>query len=395
MLCGFRAVHGCRTTFKFRKWDNMNNRYLCDWITFTSKIHSPEDITKILGLDMSKFESCDFGLKGLMYRKMIRYANICILYDGVNNSGVCCSMSGTGCRAFEKYGNGDWKRLFNIIMANYDLDPDKRKMNVTRFDLAYDMFNHDIDLSYLQRYILDGNYVSDFSKKNITCCSHADNTELSVTIGSRSSDSMIRFYDKLDEQKIDKKQNTTIIDNNVISLDELDYWVRCEIQLRNEQAFACMKFIFNELMPIDELFHGIINNKFRCVEPTQEDSNKRRWNWAKFWTDFLVTFNKVHLLEKVPGAYSIENLNRFVIESSGSAIATYVDIHGLSFFLAMLANHRKEKGIKAKYDNLIKECGLASDNLSYYADMEKEFNEAVENYNDNNDIFQPVMWGLS
>lgn len=114
------------------------NRIIYDWVTFTSKIDSPESIVDLLGLSDCSFITLERGMNG--YPNCIYFGGISICYGGREDMGVCCSMSGKGCRTFETYGNGNYKSLFDVILENYSEDVDKRKMNLTRLDVAYDDF---------------------------------------------------------------------------------------------------------------------------------------------------------------------------------------------------------------------------------------------------------------
>ena len=107
------------------------SRYLYDALSFTSKnpAHDFEFIVNFLGINSITWVDT-YGVKGYKSRKY---------YDGINiNYGsddpekyLWVELSGQGCRAFESYGNGDYKKIFSWILT----DPD---VNITRIDIAYD-----------------------------------------------------------------------------------------------------------------------------------------------------------------------------------------------------------------------------------------------------------------
>ena len=114
------------------------NKIIYDWITFTTKIHSVDDLINILGLCDVSFLQCKKGMNG--YPKCLHFGGISICYGGRDDMGICVNMSGQGCRSFETYGNGDYYSLFDAIIENYSEDAEKRQMNLTRLDVAYDDF---------------------------------------------------------------------------------------------------------------------------------------------------------------------------------------------------------------------------------------------------------------
>ena len=81
---------------------NTDNKILIDWLSFTSKIHSPESIIDMLGLTGCKF-TLTYGMQG--YQDRLIFDGISIHYNSCRNEGVWVEMSGQGCRAFETYCN--------------------------------------------------------------------------------------------------------------------------------------------------------------------------------------------------------------------------------------------------------------------------------------------------
>ena len=84
----------------------MKCQVLIDWLTFSIKsIQEPAQvIQKFLGLDPALFQEAPYGLMG--YQRVLRFGDIQVLYEPRENEyfrdmGVCVSMSGNGCRAFE------------------------------------------------------------------------------------------------------------------------------------------------------------------------------------------------------------------------------------------------------------------------------------------------------
>ena len=108
------------------------NIVIYDWLSFTSKQLSPDQIISALGLSHLPWVETK-GSRG--YKRKKYYSSINIHYDGRDDMGVWCEMSGQGCRSFETLSklflDGDgWVRLFRWITEN--------ECKLTRLDVAYD-----------------------------------------------------------------------------------------------------------------------------------------------------------------------------------------------------------------------------------------------------------------
>lgn len=318
----------------------MDNRIIYDWVSFTSKIHDVKAIIDMLGLVNVKFESLG-GLNG--YRDRYFFDGISICYNGREDMGVFVNMSGKGCRAFETYGNGDYDKLFNIILSFYDPKSDKRLMNLTRLDVAYDDFNRLIDLSAIAADVQKGSFVSRFNSWGLTigsdgCC---------VNHGSKSSETYIRIYDKKSEQ----------------NADDLDYWVRCEIQLRRANAIG---FISNP-DSIGVKYFGVLNNYLRYVIP-EDDTNKRRWQTADHWLKWIERIKPISVASKPGVDYTLDNIDHYVFTQASGAVSTLIDIIGVDNFMVNLYKSTLNKPLNSKYkfvkcNNVFDSSG---DNLKQY-----------------------------
>jgi len=103
------------------------NIVLYDWLSFTSKIHTPEELIEALGLSHVNW-TITKGAKG--YRDRKYFSCISIHYNGRSDMGVWVEMSGQGCRTFESLSAVGWEGLFHFISKN--------GLNITRLDVAYD-----------------------------------------------------------------------------------------------------------------------------------------------------------------------------------------------------------------------------------------------------------------
>ncbi|MBP1547876.1 MAG: replication initiation factor domain-containing protein [Oscillospiraceae bacterium] len=329
-----------------------NNKIIYDWITFTSKIHSVNDIISFLGLDDVSFIPLEKGMNG--YPQCLHFGGISICYGGRADMGVCCCMSGQGCRSFESYGNGDYDSLFACILENYSEDGDKRQMNLSRLDIAYDDFDGLLDiLTIFQETMCNGynvstgklnqgNFVSRFADYDVNIGSKG----LCCYYGSKSSDVRVRIYDKRVEQ----------------NRYDLEHWVRCEIQLRGANAIGFTKLDGD----ICANYFGVLNNYLRFVEPSDTDSNKRRWKTAEWWDKFLESYDSVSIFARPGVEYNIMSLDRYVFGQCAGAVKTAVDILGVSKFFQQLRKSVNGRDLNPKYKDLKNQYGTSSDGILEY-----------------------------
>lgn len=304
------------------------NKILIDWFAYSAQIpgeHKFEEVEKaaqsLLLSELEEFMGLDNDfvafqdLPGMyFYKSRIAFEGISFLFDGMREDmGVCCQMSGKGCRTFETFGNGDYEKLFKKCVESHP------EMNISRIDIAYDDFKGLLDMKTICRYTEDKNYVSPFSWYNVENGTPGS----SVYFGAPSSDLRIRFYDKAREQKI----------------IEPIHWVRCEIQLRRELAFNFVRDLVKlGTDHIGKLFIGVLNNYLRFLEPS-EDTNKQRRNTASWWLDFVGDLEKIRLYEKPGTEYNEDLLYNYVIRQAGNSIHTYIECFGIKKFVEDL-KHR-------------------------------------------------------
>lgn len=300
-----------------------DNYIIYDYITFTSKIHNHLSVIDFLGLQDVEFET----LKGFYgYKDRLYYDGISIHYNGRENMGICVEMSGKGCRTWEKYGSADYDGLFSEILENYSEDSEKRNMNITRIDVAYDDFIGVLDLPLLCRETQMKNFVSRF--KDWQCI--IGNKGIGVNHGSTQSNIYVRIYDKRLEQKAEKL---------------LDHWVRCEIQIRKDCALGFIKLKDT----IEKKYFQVLNNYLRYIVPTENESNSSMLDTAPHWLNFIESAESRSIFHKPADNYSFDKLYGFVNNQLSGAISTYIDCVGVDQFVIDINNSRKGKKLNSKY----------------------------------------------
>jgi phage replication initiation protein len=286
------------------------NVILYDWFTGTSKVDSPEQIIKFLGLQNIEFQQI-YGFHG--YRHRYYYDGISIHYDGhQSDMGVCLEMSGQGCRVFETFGSGNWNEIFNKFCV------EDNSHNITRLDVAYDDFTGIIPLEQIAELTRKQLYIAKARKWSVDYSSDG----LSVYIGSNKSDVLIRFYDKASERGYD---------------DDV-HWVRCEIQFRKDRAKSFIECDGT----IGRKYAGVLNNYLRFIEENPDDTNRNRWETEQFWLDFVQTVEKISIYTAKDVEYNFDRTERYVLNQCGNSIETMIKCVGEKGFLSRLQSRGSE-----------------------------------------------------
>ena len=307
--------------------DPIENIILRDWFTFTSKSHDPFEIVEALGLS-----SCSWTeVKGWYgYRSRLFFGNISIHYDGAEDMGVCCEMSGQGCRNFETYTTlpGKWADLLRFVSEN--------NLHVTRLDIAYDDHCGVVDIQRVKEDTEKRYFVSRFRNFRIehSFSGEGEPEGLSLYYGSQKSDAMVRIYDKAAER----------------GYTDGRHWVRIEMQLRGDRAAAFLDLD----LPIGKAFAGALLNYLRFVQPVDSDSNKRRWEMTDYWFVVLGDVERISLYSAPGAEYNVEKCKHFVVDIAGNAIAAMMEVCGsIEEFEAMIDN--RTCAPNPKYEIMLRE----------------------------------------
>lgn len=303
-----------------------NNVFLIDWLTFVAHGDSVDYIKWLLGLDspqipweeMEKFRN-GYPLQCYWNGITISYgADLEKYYKDPGkvryDMGICVNLSGTGCRAFESYGHGDWFRLLGYLFRD-TTDPvvhqnGYKSYNVTRVDLAYDDHIGLLNMSRMELDTRDRNYVSPskYSKIILSDNQEDDIQGMTIQIGSDKSDVKIRIYDKAAERKYKDR-----------------HWIRVELQLRSERALVASRLLLEE-KHIGRTASGILRNYLTFREPAQ-DSNKSRWPIADYWDKVLMDMEKISLWISPGEPYNFGKTEHWLFKQYGQAIVVLDKLH--------------------------------------------------------------------
>lgn len=291
---------------------------LYDWLSFTSKSHTPEQLIEALGLRHCPWQEIK-GAHG--YRDRKYFSSISVHYNGREDMGVWVELSGQGCRAFESFSQVGWDGLFQFISGN--------GLKITRLDVAFDDHSGLLDIRRIVEDTQEGNYVSRSDYWETVLSSKGS----TVQIGSPQSKVVIRIYDKARERRC----------------PEGEHWIRVELQLRDDRAVQ-----FTRLpLGLGEAFSGVLLNYLRYVIPDETDSNKWRWLLQPYWLAMLEVVTPIRIYTSPGTEYNLERCQSYVIGQAGNAIDCMIQIYGLHEFKAMV--DKRGTSSNPKYEALVKQ----------------------------------------
>lgn len=302
------------------------NVFLIDWLTFVCHGDTLDYIKWLLGLDSREipWEITEKFRNG--YPMQCYWNGITISYGADDeryykdpakvrhDMGICVNLSGTGCRAFETYGHGDWFRLLNYLFRDTEvIVHNERKFkhyNITRLDLAYDDHVGILDMHRLEQDTRERHYISRAKYAEIIWSDdqNVDIQGMTIQIGSDKSDVKIRIYDKAAERGYKDR-----------------HWIRCEIQLRDDRAFNAGKELVNN-KHIGMTAVGILRNYLTYRTPTQ-DTNPSRWPIAEYWDKILLDMEKISLWISPGEPYNFSKTEHWLCKQYGQAIVVLDQLH--------------------------------------------------------------------
>jgi DNA relaxase NicK len=287
---------------------------LVDYLAFSSKIHSPSDILKWLGLEEVQFIEGRpiHGWTHCNYASGIR-----ILYGGRDDIGV--EMSGTGCRFLESCNelNWDWPKFFNEVQ---DHDKD---MNISRLDIACDEKEGILNFEKMVKHTKQGRYISKAHNKR-----WIDGNEQSLIFGATTSDTRLRIYNKALERGVE------------------GHWIRAEFQFRNEAADS---FLFNlrHEKEIGTTYSGVLNNYLRFTRENPDDLNYHYEDAhvCAWWRKFAGTSRKIKNIRVGGMEYNLGNVLDYVQNQCSSSLKTLMMAYEGDFtkILDMIENAKLSK----------------------------------------------------
>lgn len=308
------------------------NLILVDWLTFTTKIYDYQSLLIMLNLTSVDWEVCQYGRYG--YQKRMVFQGVNVMWagqedaDGNDLMGVCIEISGQGCRTLETFVGVVWIELFKVLLDPYN------EFTITRLDLAFDDHTGILDKLRLKIDTDEGLYRSRFRSWELRYGSSG----FSIYHGSKKSLVMIRIYDKAAERGM---------------LDGT-HWIRVELQLRDENASGAAA-AFVQHQDLGAVYSGILANYLNYIEEDPNDSNKGRWPVTDYWTELIKDAAAIHIAAAPGTEYNIFRLERFLRDTAGGGLDTWIKIFGLDA-LPDLLKQRKSR-LQPKHQMLLQQYG--------------------------------------
>lgn len=334
-----------------------------DWLGFTlTDEENPETAIDILGYQLEEFTALTRGASG--YRKQFRHClyPVSVLYDGNEGMGIHVDITGSAITDVIKHYKNKHTSMtpfgtkatetkdFNLTVFANLLQEINHYGHITRLDLAIDDVGAKYyTLSDLSAILASGNYVSKFrSYKEIkenkdanTCIGHT------LYLGSRTSDTMLRVYDKQLEQS-----------KKLLASGEAPImypWVRWEMELKRERAQVAAKLISTGAN-LNEIIVGILSNYFRIIEPTA--TRNSRCVETATWLAFIDGITKLSLY-LAPATKTIDKVKHWLMRQVASSLAAVViSMEGDAEFIHKLLESGSCR-LKKHHIDLIKQAQMA------------------------------------
>ena len=294
---------------------------LVDYFGFSSNDNITfEDIWKVLSLDLLIFQDVKprFG-----YKKAIWYPGITFYYT--NNQKWHFEISGSGCRVLERINEFfTWEGLFDFLRPFLI----NKYIHVSRMDIACDDFSGNLSFFKMFQHLNQKKYISKIQYIHWT-----DGSEQSIYVGSPKSLKRLRIYNKAVEQGVEGN------------------WIRLEFQLRNDEALQFILNLYEHEYNFNYLFLGFLNKTIRFTETVTDKENKHqsRCKTAKWWFDFVKGIKLNKYLRLLGREYDVDSLIRYIQQSCGSSIKTYMQITGgdigglLELFKDIKVNQKQQR----------------------------------------------------
>lgn len=308
----------------------MKCEVLPDWLTFTVKADNPNDVIRDwLGMEPDLFESFPYGINGYLQSK--RFSSIIVAYSGYETSlfssvemGVCVSMSGEGCRTFDRYSTLGFMGLAEKLARNmYEVDAEtgdwkriERKScicNCSRFDIACDDKSGLLDMGLMfKKLILLHEYNSRMRKPKAVLGKDGDEWDgRTLYVGCPSSSFRMRIYDKAQEQKEKGNWKESVKDS----------WIRVEMVMKDENAAGFLKELV-KMGNVGKLAAQVLNDKFRFIE--RDDSNISRCSVSDWWASFVEEVDSVVIFSRTAIQHSLHRVETWLRNQVSSSMAMIV-----------------------------------------------------------------------
>lgn len=329
------------------------NIFLIDWLTVVYHGCTVDDVKVSIGMNLPSIPWTDELKFRNGYPRQCYWNGVTISYGADNieyakditkvrtDMGICLNFSGTGCRAFESFGHGDWFRLLAEYFTLRDTGVREKhgrkySYNITRLDLAFDDHTGILDIYRIRQDVEDRSYVSKSKYSEIVWSDDQleDIKGLTIQVGSHKSDIMVRIYDKAAERGFKDR-----------------HWVRIELQLRDDRARLAASDLITK-GNIGDTVSGILMNYLTFRVP-QADSNKSRWPISDYWQVLLTTMIGIRLWESPGEEYNFSKTEHWLCKQYGQAIVVMDEIHDPDYLIERCRSLYPVSDLAPKYKKML------------------------------------------
>lgn len=273
---------------------------LVDYFGISSKSISFADIRCLFGFDYLVFKNVRSNRR---YKYALWYPGVSIHYNSSMDWYV--ELSGSGCRVVEKINKDfTWEALFEFFRP-FILN---KLVHVSRIDVACDDLDNNVSFPKMFQHLRQDKFVT-----RSRYCHWSEGSEQSIYVGSPKSDKRLRVYNKALEQ----------------GLDDM-HWIRFEFQLRNDEALQFLINLYHYDYNFAYLFLGFLNKTIRFTQTVvdKENNHTSRAKIADWWLKFCKGIKNLNYLRLIGKEYDTDALIRYIKQSCGSSIKTFLELSG-------------------------------------------------------------------
>lgn len=302
-----------------------------DWLSWTlSEPCSVDDALSMMGYSLLDFHLLPTGLNGYLSQLRHNVFPISIQYDGSEGMGIHVDVSGSAITDLMNhfYQSRLVPTPFNASAYEVDsfeftvlhdlLASIKDHGHITRLDLAID----DYGMAYysmkeLHNIFSERQFVSKFRNwKELVKYRGRDIVGHTIYLGSRSSDIMLRIYDKQLET-MEKALATA-------STPDTTPWVRWELELKKDRAVQTANLIISG-QTVANVAVGILSNYLRIIDI--DNSRSSRCSVSEKWARFVADIAKLRLYRQEP-TKTLNDMKRWLERQVAPTLATVMLANG-------------------------------------------------------------------
>lgn len=277
---------------------------------------------------------------GKFYKNIYRYKNVSVKVPDPflsDHTGFGIEFTGQGLDFYLDFMRSKFPEydVRNLISAFFALaENNSVRCTVPRIDIASDDISfkkkkhYPLDLDRIREALVNLEFSSPFAVKNqmkkfevtfvdsqrASLSSFLGNT---IYLGNRKSNVFCRFYDKLAEMKVHKKEYD----------QKIKHWSRMEFVFRNDRA----KSIAVNLVSLSDeefakYYAEVVNHYITFIDVTENNrSNICRCKPKKWWSDFLGVVSKSKLINTKPSENHFIRFKKYAINKLSSGLTAWFE----------------------------------------------------------------------